>query len=95
MPDQVLAMKIPHLTQALVLLVELIGRGELRLHNSREIKKWSVVLNTFEGVVTSEHRLAYDNSFRLIGEIHSHMLRQLGSENPSIESLRQLTKAAR
>src|SRR4051794_17184472 len=68
MPDAVIATKVPYMRDALRLLVELSQAKKLRVHNIAQIRQWSLVLNSFRGPVTSQHRAAYDNSFRLIDE---------------------------
>jgi hypothetical protein len=95
MPDTVIAAKLPHARDALRLLVELSEAEKLRVHNIAQIKKWSSVLNSFNGQVTSQHRLAYDNSFRLIDEISAPMKRQLGANHHAISAIERLKKAAR
>jgi hypothetical protein len=95
LPDAVLAAKLPHARDALRLLVELSEANKLRVHNIEQIKKWSSVLSSFSGQVTSQHRLAYDNSFRLINEASVPMKRQLGGNHIAVLTVERLTKAAR
>ena len=95
MPDAVIAAKLPYARDALGLLVDLSDAKKLRLHNIAQITKWFSVLNSFREEVTSQHRLAYDNSFRLIDEISMPMRRQLGANHAIISAIERLKNAAR
>jgi hypothetical protein len=95
MPDAVIATKLPHARDALALLVKLSEAKKLRVHNIAQVKKYSSVLNSFKRQVTSQHRLAYDNSFRLIDEISVPMKRQLGANHDAISTIERLKKSAR
>jgi hypothetical protein len=95
LPDTVLAARLPHARDALRLLVELIEAKKLRIHNIAQIKKYSSALSSFRGQVGFQHRLAYDNFFRLIDEVRGPMRRQLGADHIAVSSVERLAKAAR
>lgn len=95
MPDGVIAAKLPHARDALGLLVQLSAAKTARLHNIREISKSASVLSSFDGQVTAAHRLAYDNSFRLIDEIKAPLKRQLGARHEVLSQIERLMRAAR
>ena len=95
MPVAVIAAILPHAWNALGLLVELSEAKKLRVHNIAQIMKWFSVLNSFRGKVTSQHGLAYDNSFRLIDEISVPMKRQLAADHTVTSTIERLKNAAR
>jgi hypothetical protein len=65
------------------------------MQNIAQIRKHLAALISFKAEVTHQHRLAYDNGRRLIGEALAYVRRGLGRKNETLATLQCLQRLLR